>query len=39
MTRRLLDFAVNNNINLAQGKFILASPGGDVSEGLKMATC
>jgi hypothetical protein len=33
---RLLDFAVNNNINLAQGKFILASPGGDVSEGLKI---
>jgi hypothetical protein len=33
---RLLEFAVNNNVNLAQRTFLLASPGGDVSEALKI---
>jgi hypothetical protein len=33
---RLLEFAINKNVNLAQYPFILASPGGDVSEALKI---
>ena len=33
---RLLEFAVNNNVDLAQHPIILASPGGDVSEALKI---
>jgi hypothetical protein len=32
----LLQFAVNNNVNLARIIFILSSPGGDVSEALKI---
>jgi hypothetical protein len=32
----LLQFSVNNNVNLARGIFILSSPGGDVSEALKI---
>ena len=33
---RLLRFAINNNIDLTRSRFILWSPGGDVSEGLKI---